>query len=308
MAQMIRLTCPECGNTMDVPEELEEFSCLYCGKRARTAAVRALNENAEATYAQLRAELRQKLPAAVTNYPDYHKKITKKEFFPAFEAYESENSAILEQLDVAARLYPGSCADCMREIAEDMLDGLEEFMRRDPRWGKKSQQPNLMFEQKVVLAIFLTPLVRKKNLGCAEEFRTALHELWMRRWPKERWTPGDYDTLVGGFKKRKFCFITTATCRNEGKPDDCAELTAFRAFRDGWLTEHDGAALIERYYDVAPGIVACLDFCGDADEGYAEVRRRWLAPCYEALREGRYADCRDRYVDMVQTLEGRYLQ
>ena len=114
----------------------------------------------------------------------------------------------------------------------------------------------------------------------------------MRRWPKERWTPGDYDTLVGGFKKRKFCFITTATCQNEGKPDDCAELTAFRAFRDGWLTEHDGAALIERYYDVAPGIVACLDLCGDADEGYAEVRRRWLAPCYEALREGRYADCR----------------
>lgn len=82
MAQMIRLTCPECGNTMDVPSELEEFSCLYCGKRARTAAIKALNENAEATYAQLRAELRQKLPAAVTNYPDYHKKITKKDFFP----------------------------------------------------------------------------------------------------------------------------------------------------------------------------------------------------------------------------------
>ena len=58
MAQMIRLTCPECGNTMDVPAELEEFSCLYCGKRARTAAVKALNENAEATYAQLRAEKR----------------------------------------------------------------------------------------------------------------------------------------------------------------------------------------------------------------------------------------------------------
>lgn len=51
----------------------------------------------------------------------------------------------------------------MHEIAEDMLDGMEEFMRRDPRWGKKSQQPNLMFELKVVLAIFLTPLVRKKE-------------------------------------------------------------------------------------------------------------------------------------------------
>ena len=28
--------------------------------------------------------------------------------------------------------------------------------------------------------------------------------------------------LAGGFKKFRFCFITTATCAAEGKPDDCA--------------------------------------------------------------------------------------
>lgn len=308
MAETIHLTCPECGNTLEVPAALEEFSCMYCGKRARTATVKAMNESAGSAYEEIRAELREKLPEAVIKYPDYHRKITKKEFFPAFEAYEKENTPLLEQLDVCARLCPGQTDKCMRQIAEDLLDELEAYMQKDPRWNKKNGRSNLMFEVKVVLAIFMTPLVRKLKLASAEAFRTALHEGWLKRWPKEPWTPGDYDVLAGGFKKRKFCFITTATCRNEGKPDDCAELTAFRAFRDGWLTEHGGEALIEKYYEIAPAIVTCIDLCDDGKARYAEVRERWLTPCYEALREERYADCRDTYVDMVRTLESRYLQ
>ena len=46
MAETIHLTCPECGNTLEVPAALEEFSCMYCGKRARTATVKAMNESA----------------------------------------------------------------------------------------------------------------------------------------------------------------------------------------------------------------------------------------------------------------------
>ena len=66
--------------------------------------------------------------------------------------------------------------------------------------------------------------------------------------------------------------------------------------------------MIEKYYEIAPAIVTCIDLCDDGKARYAEVRERWLTPCYEALREERYADCRDTYVDMVQTLENRYLQ
>lgn len=308
MPDMIQLTCPECGNALEIPAALEEFSCMYCGKRARTAAVKAMNESAGSDYAALRAELREKLPETVLKYPDYHKKITKKEFIPTFDSYEQENTPVLEKLDVCAALRPGQTEACMREIAEDLLDALEQSMQSDPRWNKKTQKTNLMFEVKVVLAIFLTPLVKKLQLKSAEAFRTALHEGWLKRWPKEQWMPGDYDVLVGGFRRHRFCFITTATCAFEGKPDDCAELTAFRAFRDGWLTAHGGQNLIEEYYAVAPGIVACIDLCDDREARYAEIRAQWLTPCYRALCENRYADCRDIYTDMVQTLENRYLQ
>lgn len=308
MAEMIHLTCPECGNSLEIPVGLEEFSCLYCGKRARTSVVQELNKNAGSAYEEKRAALREKLPQAVINYPDYHKKITKKDFHSAFEAYERENTPILEQLDVCEKLRPGQTEKCMHEIAEDLLDELEEFMQKDSRWNRKNGRSNLMFEVKVVLAIFLTPLAKKLKLDSAEAFRTALHEGWLKRWPKEQWLPGDYDVLISGFKRRKLCFITTATCQSEGKPDDCAELTAFRAFRDGWLKAHGGEALIAEYYDIAPAIVTCIDLCDDSKTRYAELRERWLTPCYTALQEERYADCRDTYMDMVRTLENRYLQ
>ena len=64
MAEMIHLTCPECGNALEIPAALEEFSCMYCGKRARTAAVKAMNESAGSDYEALRAELREALDRA----------------------------------------------------------------------------------------------------------------------------------------------------------------------------------------------------------------------------------------------------
>lgn len=56
MADMIRGVCPQCGKKLEIPAELEEFSCLYCGARMRTEALRAkpMEERAvEALLAQL---------------------------------------------------------------------------------------------------------------------------------------------------------------------------------------------------------------------------------------------------------------
>lgn len=90
-------------------------------------------------------------------------------------------------------------------------------------------------------------------------------------------------------------------------PDDCAELTAFRAFRDGWLRQRpDGPERIAEYYAVAPSIVAGVEYCDDAPARYAEIRSRWLGPCYAALQRGEMERCYDTYQDMVQTLQERY--
>lgn len=306
MADLIKVTCPNCGKELDIPAELTDFSCLYCGERSNVAALLAPKTTAEQE--ALLPAIREKLLDTVKNYPDYHKKLDKKNFFDAFELYEFSNSPVLRDLDTCAAAQSDGGKTLVRQVCKDFVDDLEAYMGKDPRWKRKPSRSAVAWEVKVVLAIFLTPLARKLELSCAEDFRTGLHQEWMTRWPQERWEPGDYETLVNGYKKRKFCFITTATCRHEGKADDCAELTAFRDFRDGWLTGRGETDLIEAYYAVAPTIGACIDYCDDADARYAEIRSRWLEPCYRALQEGRNADCRAAYMDMVQTLEQRYLQ
>ena len=306
MAELIKGNCPGCGKPLEIPGDLEEFSCMYCGARLPISALTAVTPGDREEYSRLREELRPDLPKTVSRYPDHFKKITKKDFFPTFEAYENENREILRRLDACAAAHPEGVAAASKELAADMLDGLEAYLQGERRWQRKTGRDNLLFETRAVLAIFLTPLVKKMNLLCAEDFRTELHRQWLERFPKQEWSPGDYEVLAAGFKRRKWCFITTAVCAHEGKSDDCAELTAFRAFRDGWLTEHGGGELIAEYYDKAPGIVACIELCDDPGRRYEEIRSRWLSPCYRALQEGRYEDCRDSYVAMVRTLEQRY--
>lgn len=307
MAEMMKLTCPNCGKELEIPGELDEFSCLYCGTRSSVAELANSKAETPENFEERLADVQARLPGTVTRYPNHYKKLEKKDFFVTFEAYEVDNRELLKELDALAVVHPEGMEACIEKVCEDFLDALEKHMLGDKRWKHRSKQSQVIFEIKVVLAIFLTPLVRKMKLSMAESFRKRLHTSWKVRYPKENWEPGDYDVLAGGYKKRKLCYITTATCQSEGKPDDCPELMAFRAFRDGWLTEQGGEELIARYYDMAPAIVACIDLCDDSEKCYEEIRQRWLAPCYEALRQGRMEDCREEYISMVRTLEHRYL-
>jgi len=308
MTEIIKGNCPHCGKPLEIPAELEEFSCLYCGERSQTAALRVKKEIVPGEFEALRETIREGLPRTVADGKDYFKRFTKKDYFSAFEEYENKNRATVDSLDPCVDACPDGEEAALEILCKDTMEAVDACMQEDRRWSKSAGRKKVLFEVKFVLALYFTPLLGKRKLRCAEAFGKELNRQWLERYPKEIWSPGDYDVIAGGFRKRKWCFITTATCAYEGKADDCAELTAFRAFRDGWLTEHGGEDLIAEYYDVAPGIVACIDLCDDPQTRYAEIRERWLAPCYRALREGRPRDCRDRYVDMVRTLEKRYLQ
>ena len=78
------------------------------------------------------------------------------------------------------------------------------------------------------------------------------------------------DTPQGGTCEKRGCFLTTATARVLGLADDCWELATLRSFRDGWLERRPGgAALIGRYYRLAPMLVRRID-------GRADARAVWL--------------------------------
>ena len=102
-------------------------------------------------------------------------------------------------------------------------------------------------------------------------------------------------------EKGGFCFITTAVCEYMGKGDDCIELQTLRKFRDEWLAfQSGGQALIERYYEIAPGIVEKIK-ASPFYEYYCEsLWKEYLSPCFEMISLGDYEACKNHYTDMVE--------
>lgn len=112
------------------------------------------------------------------------------------------------------------------------------------------------------------------------------------------------ETITKPFKSRgKGCYITTATCEEYGKPDDCYELTAFRGFRDNWLQyQKDGKELIQRYYDTAPEIVELINVQPNRKEIYQRLNEQYLSKCLSYIEAGENEKCKETYVDMMEYL------
>jgi predicted GTPase len=103
------------------------------------------------------------------------------------------------------------------------------------------------------------------------------------------------------------CFITTATCKTLGKPDGCYELNAFRGFRDNWLVKQpDGNTLISEYYKVAPKIVSKIEKEPHKDDIYHRIWDEHLIKCLADIETGDYAECKKRYMVMVNSLREKY--
>jgi hypothetical protein len=104
-------------------------------------------------------------------------------------------------------------------------------------------------------------------------------------------------------KKRKLCYLTTACTSRRGLPDDCAELTKLRWFRDEHLRRRPGGdELVEAYYATAPAIVAAIDARADAGELYDAIYDV-VAACVTAIDAGRHDDALRTYGEMVTGLE-----
>ena len=107
--------------------------------------------------------------------------------------------------------------------------------------------------------------------------------------------------------KSSGCFITSAACAALHKPDNCAELTALRAYRDA-VREEDPivAALITEYYRVAPLIVAAMDAESDAAAHYRRLWDERIAATYRLIQEARYKEATLCYIRMTEELCERY--
>lgn len=302
--EMITISCPDCGETIQAPAGLDHFFCLHCGRRVELRELMPEEPRELDSEAQTRAKLAEALAGmlpALTDYAGCIRHLTRTEFFSYYDQYEQTNLPAFRLLDDAAQHCPQPDA-LAKEAAVALLDQAEGWMAR-----QKGRKEIHLVDLRMTMCLLLTVMVDKNQLAIASTFNNALRDEWLRRYPKQTFQLTNYDTIVGGFKRRLLCFITTAACEFAGKDDDCPELTAFRVFRDGYLAGAPGGqAQIEEYYNIAPGIVTAIALRGEAQSVYPRLWKDYLLPCYEDLLRGDNASCRARYTDMVRTLSRTY--
>lgn len=103
------------------------------------------------------------------------------------------------------------------------------------------------------------------------------------------------------------CYLTSACVRARDLPDDCAELTVLRAFRDGWLRQQPfGAACISEYYRTAPAIVESIDARPEREHIYSQIYEKVVAPCVALVRSGAYEQAFSLYRDAALALNKAY--
>lgn len=101
------------------------------------------------------------------------------------------------------------------------------------------------------------------------------------------------------------CYITTATCQEYGKSDNCYELTMFRSFRDTWLRKQpDGEQLIKCYYATAPALVELINKQPNRRAIYRHLNEAYLSKCLQYIEDGENVKCKELYIDMVEFLYG----
>ena len=286
-------TCPHCGKTLMLPEDLTEFSCMYCGARMTREAPDPEGSREAA------AVLLEALPGMITGYPKTMGNLTAGRFPAYFEAYVAQHGPVLELAD-------SLCEDAIAPLCGDIINLVCDHIeaKKTALCGVSSLVDQFKFTLCLVTIPALRQCAPKQGFTLSEALRAA----WIARFPDSTFQLATYEDIAQGFRKRGLCFITTAACRHLGKADDCAELTAFRHFRDTWLAEQpQGKALIEEYYRIAPAIVTAMDFGTNPQETYLTLWHQYLAPCYEALQRRDQTACFTRYTAMVQALKAQYL-
>lgn len=109
----------------------------------------------------------------------------------------------------------------------------------------------------------------------------------------------DEATNIGG----SFCFLTTAVCEYQQKPDNCPELETLRAFRDGWLKENHPND-ITTYYAHAPAIVRKIKALPHAASVFDEMYYGFILPALRYIEAGKLDDAYRTYKQLYNFCVG----
>ncbi len=226
----------------------------------------------------------------------------RKDYAPAFEAFYLE---VLPAFDSIEALY--GTVGAPDEMVSNMAgEAVAQVRGKMDALGKKRQKTQYMMDLNLQLAVFVYPAILKFNGDSSAPLAQAFSVKWKEAFPESNVQAASFEDIQKGFH-RKFCYITTAVCRDTGRSDDCYELELLRNYRDGYMAGlPNGEALITSYYDVAPTIVKHISARGDASQIYRGIWDSYLEPCIRMIENGENEACCDLYRTMVEDLKTRY--
>ena len=101
-------------------------------------------------------------------------KITKEAYVPAFEAFEADCASALD-------------AFAQSEVSAQML-GEQVLQALAAQWQTLGKQERTLAQEadRIVLALFLIPAIRRRETDRAESLAAALQEAWASRFPQSR--------------------------------------------------------------------------------------------------------------------------
>lgn len=297
--------CPNCGNDLSIPAHLEKFACMYCGT---VMTPKMLKQKAEIITSdrpadELLAEAVSEFPNALLKNTNILKQFNKYDYKFSFESLCSDYRPTFEKFEIC---YTAEGAD-KAAVINAGVSAFIEAAKADLAANKNSSR--LIDSYRTIIALYISPMIKFFGFTIGDPFANALCDAWVEAYPKYMYRVGTYEVLAAGFRKKfKLCFLTTAVCEYDNKPDDCYELETLRSFRDGYLASTPGGKeLIQEYYDIAPGIVTCIDLCCEKDTVYPMIRDKYIAPCIADIENGKLESCKSRYIQMVNDLRSRYL-
>lgn len=171
---------------------------------------------------------------------------------------------------------------------------------------KKKKEPTGI-DYNMAMAVYVVPMLVYQHDPVNERIALRMVEIWNEAQVTGlRLQKSDYEQIAGGFRKG-LCYITTAVCECQGKPDDCQELTVLRKYRDGYLMgSKEGRAMVEEYYEIAPILVLSIGMQQDPEKIYEDIYRDYLRPCVEYAKDEKNEKCMDLYAEMVDGLRRRF--
>lgn len=223
----------------------------------------------------------------------------------AFETGRKEHEEIVNAITEC-------CKEASKEEKEAVIEKIAgiipEYASEKMQDIKKSKREKYSIDFNMNMAVYVVPILNFNRDEDCIAITKRMVEIWNeKKVTSMQLTHSTYEDVAAGFERR-FCYITTAVCDSQGKPDNCYELTAFRNFRDSYLLRsEEGQKLVEEYYEIAPGIVMLINMQKNSKEIYDSIYEKYLMPCLGFIEDGKEEACQQHYVSMVRELEGKYL-